>query len=739
MTGFLAAVLWETWEILMDAGVFLIAGFLLAGILAVFTPKGLLNRLVGTGRVRSVLWGAVLGAPLPLCSCGVLPTALGLRKEGATPGATVAFLVATPETGADSISLTYAFTDVVMTVFRPVAGVVTGVAAGLATNFFGVGRQASRAPEPHPAARMDDQRHGNGPDHEHAYDHGHVHAHERGFTDVPLHASGNGPSADVRAGRAAVGAAEKVLRYAFVDLMDDISHWFVLGIVLSAIASVAVPEGILEGAWAGGAPSMLFMLAISVPLYTCAASSTPLVAALALKGLSPGAALVFLIAGPATNIGSVVVLMKALGGRVVAVYLAAVAAMALAAGFALNALYQAWGIDPRLTFGAAQLFLPWPVKAAGALLLTGLLIRSLRRTPVPQEWMWLQARAAGIVGIAVTARALKAAAVSVAALLWLGDGLFEVGPGETGIRSRFGRIIESNLAPGLHFRWPWPLESDRVVAQDEIRRIEFGQPPRLSREASTRAQLGGRLPFAGNAAPGTPAEGGMWFQKVAAPDDSYLLTGDANLIDLRTAVEYRVKDARSYAYGLADPQALMRSTVRTALRGVVASRPIDDVYTSGRADIERRTREHAQIMLDRYRSGMEIVSFRLLYDHPPDEVHDAFRDVASAQEDKLRTINLANVFAVEKINQARGDAAGAREAAQAYKDQRVAAARADAAAFLLRMDAWKRAPELTQFRLQMESIESVLPGVRKLIRPGAGDVRDFDLWLLQPPGIAPEK
>jgi HflK protein len=738
MTGFLAAVLWETWEILMDAGVFLIAGFLLAGILAVFTPKRLLNRLVGTGRVRSVLWGSVLGAPLPLCSCGVLPTALGLRKQGATPGATVAFLVATPETGADSISLTYAFTDIVMTIFRPAAGVATAVAAGLATNFFGADRRASPAPEPHPAARTeDDQRHGDGP--EHGHDHDHVQALEHGFANVQLHRGENGPPADARPGRAAVAAAEKVLRYAFVDLMDDISHWFVLGIVLSAVAAVAVPEGSLQGAWAGGAPSMLFMLAISVPLYTCAASSTPLVAALALKGLSPGAALVFLIAGPATNLGSVVVLMKVLGGRAVAVYLAAVAAMALGAGFALNALYQAGGIDPRLTFGAAQSFLPWPVKAAGALLLVGLLIRSLRRTPIPREWVWLQARAADIMGISVTASGLKAAAVGVAALLWLGDGLFEVGPGEAGIRLRFGRIVEPNLAPGLHVRWPWPIESDRVVAQDEIRRIEFGQPPRLSREASTRAQLSGRLPFGGNPAPGTPAEGGTWLQKGAAPDDSYLLTGDANLIDLRTAVEYRVKDARAYAYGLAEPQALMRSTVMTALRGVVASRPIDDVYTSGRADIERRTRERSQAMLDRYRSGIEIVSFRLLYDHPPDEVHDAFRDVASAQEDKLRTINLANVFAVEKINQARADAAAAREAAQAYKDQRVAAARADAAAFLLRMDAWKRAPELTQFRLQMESIESVLPGVRKLIRPGAGDVKDFDLWLLEPPGIVPGK
>src|SRR4029079_16833607 len=121
MVSFLFDVLRQTWEILEDASVFLLFGFLLAGLLAVLVPSGLLTRLVGTGKVKSVLWGSVLGAPIPLCSCGVLPTALGLRKQGATPGATVAFLVATPETGVDRISLTYAMTDPVMTVVRPIA------------------------------------------------------------------------------------------------------------------------------------------------------------------------------------------------------------------------------------------------------------------------------------------------------------------------------------------------------------------------------------------------------------------------------------------------------------------------------------------------------------------------------------------------------------------------------------------------------------------------------------------
>ena len=145
MIEFLLGILQATWDILKDASVFLLLGFLLAGVLAVLVPRALMRRLVGTGKVKSVFWASVLGLPLPLCSCGVLPMALGLRRQGATPGATLAFMVATPETGVDSISLTYALTDPIMTVFRPIAGLVTAIAAGVATNLFSVPRDRAAA------------------------------------------------------------------------------------------------------------------------------------------------------------------------------------------------------------------------------------------------------------------------------------------------------------------------------------------------------------------------------------------------------------------------------------------------------------------------------------------------------------------------------------------------------------------------------------------------------------------
>jgi HflK protein len=737
MIGFLFGVLRETWGILEDASVFLLFGFLLAGVLAVLVPGRLLTRLIGTGKVRSVLWGSVLGAPLPLCSCGVLPTALGLRRQGATPGATVAFLVATPETGADGISLTYALTDPLMTVFRPIAGVATAIAAGLATNLFGAPRsRATEVPPPRPmenlAAGCDAEQCQHAGEAVHVLDHAHGQDHHHHHHDHIVEGKSR-PDATRRS--AAVDATRRIIRYGFVELLDDISWWLALGIVLSAIAVVAVPAHLFDGAWGGGVVSMLLMLVLSIPLYTCAASSTPMAAAFALKGLSPGAVLVFLLAGPATNIGSLVVLLKVLGHRAVAAYLLAVIIMTLGAGFVLNTIYHAWGLDPRATFGTAAVFVPDLVKDAGAVLLTCLLIVSMYRTRVPDEWVWLRDRAARLTGIAVTPRGLSYAAAVGAALLWLGSGLFAITPGEVGMRLRFGRIVASDLEPGLHFRWPWPFESHRVIEQTLTRRLEFGLPPELSREEATRAQLRGRLSFGSNPAPQQVASG-VWFQKETAPGDSFLLTGDGNLIDLRSTAQYRVNDAFAFAYDIAEPEALVRSTILAALRRAVATRAIDAVYTTAREEIEGETRAAAQSMLDRYRAGIEILSVNLLYDHPPDEVHDAFRDVASALEDRLRTVNLANVFAVEKINQATGEAAAMTEGALAFKDQRIAGAQADADAFTLRLEGFRQAPQLTKFRLQLETLEDVLPGMRKFVRPGAGDVKDFDMWLVQPSGSA---
>jgi HflK protein len=717
MVDFLLQVAFQTWWILKEAAVFLLFGFVLAGMLAVVVPAQTLMRYFGAGKVKSVLWASAIGAPLPLCSCGVLPAALGLRRQGASKGATVSFLVSTPETGLDSISLTYALMDPIMTVFRPITAVVTAITAGLATNFFGGPEplRAGEAQQPDAADECCEAGHG----------HHHVHGQPAG------HEAGAPPRSLSRTVRGIYG-------YAFRDLLDEIAHWLVLGIILSAVIAAALPPDIFERYLDDPLTSMLVMLVIGIPLYTCASASTPVMAMLVLKGLNPGAALVFLLAGPATSLSSITVLLKFLGVRVVALYLASIATVSLLAGFALNWTYQALAIDPLATFGTGTTFIPEPLKVTGALILLVLLLLSMRRTPVPSEWLWLRNRVASLFGISLTARRLQVGTVAVVLLLYLASGLFSVRPGEVGMKLRFGEIVDPDLAPGLHYRLPWPFENQRIIATDLVRRAELGFRSDVLADLGERTRARQRLTVGGpsNPVPNAIKATGFWFEKQSVPEESFLLVGDGNLIDLRFSVQYRVRDVLAFAYRVAEPEALVRTLALVALRGVVGTSSIDAVYTTERGAIEQRVRERVQAQLDAYGAGIELLSTRLLYVHPPKEVHDAFRDVASAQEDKLRTINRAGTFAVEDINQAEGEAAAMIERALAFEEARILHAKGDGAAFGLKLHAYRHAPELTQFRLQLEALEAVMPGVQKFIRPGADDLKDFDLWLLEPLGAS---
>jgi HflK protein len=737
MIDFLLQVLWQTWNILKQASIFLLFGFLLAGVLAVLIPEKALSKLFRTGRIKSVLWASAIGAPLPLCSCGVVPAALALRKQGATPGATAAFLIATPETGVDSISLSYALMDPIITVFRPLAAVFTAITAGIWINLFGAPKKpGNQETEAHLAAGEVE------PHAESLHDASHAHSHRHDHTD-----GDHGPEEEhyrqdrvVGAVKGLPHAARRVYHYAFRLLLDDTSYWVVLGIVLSGIVAAALPPTFFEQYLNSELASMLVMLAIGIPIYVCASEATPLAAALVMKGLNPGAALVFLLAGPATNVGSIVVLWKFLGARVMAIYLASIVGIALLAGFALNWVYRAWGVDPRAAFGTATAFLPEPVKIGGALLLAALLVLSMRRTNVPDEWIWLRDRLGRLTGLRVTTKRVALAALGAVAVLYLASGLLTIQPGEVGVQMRFGRILSPELGPGLHYRLPWPFETHRIVQKERVQRIEFGFPNSQSKSTAPRISGSERTIAGWTPAPDSnPTRPGAWFQKDAAPEEPFLLTGDGNLIDLRWAVQYRVKDAVAFAFNLAEPDVFVRGVSLAALRDVVARSGIEAIYTSERDGVEQQVGQAIQSVLDKTQTGVEILSFHLLYVHAPTEVHDAFRDVASAQEDKLRTINRANIFAVESVNQAKGEAAAMVEQALAFKEQQILHAQGDAASFLLRLSAYKGSPELTKFRLQVETIEQTLPGMQKFVRPGAGEMKDFDMWLLQPVGPSRSK
>jgi HflK protein len=287
------------------------------------------------------------------------------------------------------------------------------------------------------------------------------------------------------------------------------------------------------------------------------------------------------------------------------------------------------------------------------------------------------------------------------------------------------------------------MQAHRIVSVSQVRRIAIGFRDQGASSAQSASPIkGSQLTVAGwnNPTPETMKGSGTWFQKEVSPEDeSFFLTGDGNLIKLRCAVEFRVRDATAYLSAIVDSDAFARSAILAALRAVVARTEIDAIYTAERGEVERRVAQSAQAHLDAARSGMEIVAVRLLYVHAPDEVHDAFREVASAQEDKQRTINRAHIFAVEGVNEAKAQAATMIEQALAFKEQQILRAKGDGAGFAVKLEEYRRAPDLTKFRLQIEAIEDVLPGTRKFIQPGAGQVRELDLWLLQPPPASRSK
>ncbi len=399
-------------------------------------------------------------------------------------------------------------------------------------------------------------------------------------------------------------------------------------------------------------------------------------------------------------------------------------------------MYRAWGIDPRATFGTATAFIPESVKVAGALLLIALLLLSMRRTHVPGEWIWLRDRFSAVTGVRLTAKGLALWTCATVAVAYIGSGLFAVQPGEVGVRMRFGAIVSPALGPGLHYRLPWPFEAHRIIQKDRVQRIEFGFPGKSTKTVPARDPDRARLTAGGFRMPEAINTTGTWFQKESAPEEPFLLTGDGNLIDLRWAVQYRVKDAVEFAFNVAEPDAFVRGVSLAALRGVVARSGIDAIYTSERSDVERQVATRLQAMLDtradRGRDPVVPVCSTCIRRRGPRRVprrrQRAGRQAAHDQSGQhLRGGD-------GEPGQRRGGSHG-RTGACLPGRSRSCMRRATRPAFCSGSSAYRRAPELTQFRLQVETIEATLPGLQKFVRPGAGDIKDFDMWLLQPVGV----
>lgn len=302
---------------------YLLLGFFIAGLLRVFVPKDIYSKHLAPRNMKSVLKAALLGIPLPLCSCGVIPTAVGLRKQGASHGACTGFLIATPQTGVDSIVATYSLMGLPFAVVRPLAALFTSIFGGWLTNRY------AKNDETHSEKTAASSNAGEC---------------SCGCDDCDCeseHVSADTFRSKIR----------KVLSYAFIEMMQDVGKWLIVGLLIAALITVAVPSEWLAALHEYKLLNMLIVLAVAIPMYVCATGSIPIAVSLMAKGLTPGAALVLLMAGPAVNSASMLVIGKVFGRRTLWLYILSIVIGAVVFGLGIDYLLpQEWfAVQSRIT------------------------------------------------------------------------------------------------------------------------------------------------------------------------------------------------------------------------------------------------------------------------------------------------------------------------------------------------------------------------------------------------------
>ena len=341
----------------MESAPWLLLGLFVAGVMHELVPVSFLERHMGSNSIGSISKAAVIGAPLPLCSCGVIPAALGLRRSGASKSSTISFLVSTPETGVDSVSVSYALLGPLFAIIRPIAAVASAMYAGIMVKVFGdsdskVNKTAehvssccesettkpvesssccsTKADVAQPSSCCSSSQHESG---NHS-----MNANSTGaeLTDHSLNAFSSFSNA--------AASAARVARYASGKLLEDIVVWLLIGLALAAAIKTWVPTDFLTQ-WGDGLVAMLVMAFIGIPMYICATASTPLAVGFLAAGLSPGAILVFLMAGPATNISTMGMIKQEMGLKTLALYLFSVVSASIAFGYLLNYLVSAMSLQ----------------------------------------------------------------------------------------------------------------------------------------------------------------------------------------------------------------------------------------------------------------------------------------------------------------------------------------------------------------------------------------------------------
>ena len=280
-------------------------------------------------------------------------------------------------------------------------------------------------------------------------------------------------------------------------------------------------------------------------------------------------------------------------------------------------------------------------------------------------------------------------------LAWVvfGGPIYMVGPDEEGIVQTFGKY-SSSTQPGLNFKLPWPIQTVKLPRVTEVKRLELGfrtisqGPPPVYRDASNNPSM---------------------------LREAQMLTGDENVVNCSMIVQYKIRDSVAYLFNVRDPEGTLHDLAEAAERQVIGNRPIDDVLTVGKTEIQLEIAAKIQSMADLYGMGVQIIAAQLQDVQPPQAVANAFKDVATAKEDRNRIINTSRGYQNEQIPKARGTAAKLMREAEGYERERVARAEGDVSRFLALAEEYKKAPSITKERLYLETMKSVLPRYNKVI------------------------
>lgn len=293
-------------------------------------------------------------------------------------------------------------------------------------------------------------------------------------------------------------------------------------------------------------------------------------------------------------------------------------------------------------------------------------------------------------------------------VIWLLTGIYVVGPDEVGVVRTFGEFTRVTQS-GLNWKFPSPIETANTPKVTEVKRIEFG----------FRSLKNG--------------------QYRTVEKESLMLTGDENIVDAEMIVQYKIKDPVKYLFNIVEPELTVREAAEASLRTVVGRNKIDETLTTGKFTIQEETKEQVQSILDKYESGIHIVAVQLQDVSPPKEVIGAFKDVASAKEDKNRMINQAEGYRNDVIPKARGEAEAMIRDAEGFKESRIKRAEGDATKFTTILKEYNKAKSITEKRLYLETMEKVLPGIDKIIIPDKESGNMLNLLNLNPNQVKGEK